>query len=333
MEMRRFFSRLILMTPLCALAASAPVRLNPVPALNFRLDVSSLTLASTEGQPLVRGQVKLRSAWRLTSETEDFGGISALGIDLGHTGPELLAISDAGGVFHLPLNLHGGDNAARMAPLPDGCSNRIQKRDQDLEALTLDAVSGDWWVALESNNKMCRFDHEMAATRAVGMPRPMRHWPATGGPEAITHLSDGRFAVFSERADDANAPITPLLIFDSDPVTPGTPFTALRYRAPEGYRPVDAVEVSSGRLLVLHRRFTLPFRFTSVITLVDIRGARAEAPISGRVIAEISNPDIAENYEGIAAQRRDDETLIWLVSDDNFFWLQRTLLLQLSWAG
>jgi hypothetical protein len=47
----------------------------------------------------------------------------------------------------------------------------------------------------------------------------------------------------------------------------------------------------------------------------------------------LSSPLVADNFEGIAVRRsKPDETLIYIVSDDNFHALQRTLLLMFSLA-
>jgi hypothetical protein len=51
----------------------------------------------------------------------------------------------------------------------------------------------------------------------------------------------------------------------------------------------------------------------------------------GQVLAELRPPLVGENFEGIAVRRgARGRVLIYLVSDDNFNALQRTLLLQFS---
>ena len=51
------------------------------------------------------------------------------------------------------------------------------------------------------------------------------------------------------------------------------------------------------------------------------------AELAPKIIARLSNSLTIDNFEGIAARRNDaGETLIYILSDDNFSLLQRTLL-------
>jgi hypothetical protein len=50
--------------------------------------------------------------------------------------------------------------------------------------------------------------------------------------------------------------------------------------------------------------------------------------LEGRVIAEFLPPVTVDNFEGVAVRRGEDgETLVYVLSDDNFNPDQRTLLL------
>ena len=53
----------------------------------------------------------------------------------------------------------------------------------------------------------------------------------------------------------------------------------------------------------------------------------AGAPIVGEELAQIGSPLAPDNFEGVAARRASDgRTLIYLLSDDNFSILLRTVL-------
>ena len=54
-------------------------------------------------------------------------------------------------------------------------------------------------------------------------------------------------------------------------------------------------------------------------------------PIPTRLLAEFGNAIPRDNYEGIAVTTDDDGQFVWLISDDNFMAIQRTLLLKLRW--
>jgi hypothetical protein len=52
--------------------------------------------------------------------------------------------------------------------------------------------------------------------------------------------------------------------------------------------------------------------------------------VRGRVIATLRRPLVHDNFEGLAISRERGRTIVWLVSDDNQLFLQRTLLLKFA---
>ena len=47
----------------------------------------------------------------------------------------------------------------------------------------------------------------------------------------------------------------------------------------------------------------------------------------GPVLIELKLPGTTDNFEGVAAEERDGKTRLYILSDDNFNPMQRTLLL------
>ena len=105
---------------------------------------------------------------------------------------------------------------------------------------------------------------------------------------------------------------------------------------PVGFRltgifvPVGAATRDDGMVFLLERRFTFIGGVGTRISMVpgvDIVPGRI---FESREIAQIAPPLVADNFEGIAVRRGEaGETLIYIVSDDNFHDLQRNLLLLL----
>ncbi len=83
---------------------------------------------------------------------------------------------------------------------------------------------------------------------------------------------------------------------------------------------------------MLGRDLRFPFRFHSLLALVDPRRIRPAALVRAKPIATIADDVLADNYEGIAAAPdRDGRLTVWLVSDDNQQQiLQSTKLLELK---
>jgi hypothetical protein len=154
----------------------------------------------------------------------------------------------------------------------------------------------------------------------------MQAWPSNKGAECIIRLTDGRFVVIAEslEKDDTHQ----ALIFSGDPVESGTSITRFTYRPPAGYRVTDGVQLPDGRLIVLNRWVGLPSGFSAKLAVVDPATIASGEIISAKVIATISSPLLIDNMEGISVTKDGAETVIWLISDNNFSVFQRTLLMK-----
>jgi hypothetical protein len=72
----------------------------------------------------------------------------------------------------------------------------------------------------------------------------------------------------------------------------------------------------------------LPFRWSTVLTLIDLRGVKPDAVVAGREVARFAAPLTVDNFEGLAVTREGAATTLWMVSDDNQSIVQRTLLMK-----
>jgi hypothetical protein len=213
----------------------------------------------------------------------------------------------------------------RLVPLPDGPGPATRKSNRDTESMWLE---GPWlWVGFEKHNMVWRYRRADLRASAAARPEPMRRWRANAGPEAMARLADGRFLVFGEGLNDAR-PESDAVLFDGDPAEPATPAHSLRYRRVPGYRVTDAAILPDGRLLILSRRFAWLEGLSAVLVLADPRGLRADATIEGREIARLQPPLTVDNMEALSVTVENGRTIVWIASDDNFFPLQRTLLLK-----
>ena len=118
------------------------------------------------------------------------------------------------------------------------------------------------------------------------------------------------------------------LLFAGDPVARPDRSVGFGYLPPPGYDPSDAVELPDGRVIVLNRKLAMPFAWSAILTLIDRRAMTQGAIVRGREIARLAPPLTVDNFEGLAVTREGGATILWMVSDDNLFLLQRTLLLK-----
>jgi hypothetical protein len=271
------------------------------------------------------GETEIVGAWWVTSPYPGFGSFSAL-VSLG--GDRLLAASDAGRMFAF-----SAPGAAQAPPRMDFFAGRSEPNKflVDIEALTRNPRSGQIWAAYEGANSIERFG---AGFRSTGLVRPaaMRGWPGNTGPETLLRLADGRFLVISEaHASWRGGPFTALL-FPGDPVDGAEP-VEFRFEGIGRLRPVDAAQLPDGRVLVLLRSFhVFPPGFENRIVVADPAEIAAGRVWRGREIAAIGAPLPSDNFEGLAITPAADGKIdLWLISDDNFSVIQRTLVLQLRW--
>ncbi len=89
--------------------------------------------------------------------------------------------------------------------------------------------------------------------------------------------------------------------------------------------------LASGELLVLERKFSLVEGLGIRIRRIPLTSLAPGALVDGPAIFEADLGDEVDNMEGIDAHvTPEGDTVLTMVSDDNFSLIQRTLLLQFT---
>lgn len=260
------------------------------------------------------------AGWSVTSNDWRFGGLSAFHVE----GRAALAFSDAGWRVRFPLPVRAGRARAELGPLPQAPGSADNKADRDIEAL---AVHGPFaWLALERRNMVLRYERAGWRAAAAAAPPGMAEWRANRGGEAMLRLPDGRFLILSE----GSGGISEALMVFGDPAVAGTKAVTMRYRPPAGFRITDAAMLPDGRILFLNRRIHLIGGMSAKLTVGPIPATRPGGLIEGEEIAHLRRPMPVDNMEGLSVAREGGRTILWMVSDDNYNGLQRTLLLKFA---
>ncbi|HKY81298.1 MAG TPA: esterase-like activity of phytase family protein [Sphingobium sp.] len=282
-------------------------------------------------RPAVRrvGALDYLAGWQLTSPHRGFGGISSLLVD---GRGQILALGDSGTLMGFAIQPGRDMRHPFIAPLPI----RPEDREQpwwawDSESLARDAETGRYWVGFEMLQRICRYAPGFARVEACRTWPEIEAWPETGSIEAMARLPDGRFVAIAEMGVTSDGSHD-MLLFSGDPAESGTPPPLhLRYVPPRGYRPTDAVALRGRRLLVLNRRLTLQDLFTGTLASIDLPAApRSGDRIKAHTLARLAPPLLADNFEGVTVTRESSRTIVWIVSDDNHEFFQRTLLLKFA---
>ena len=266
------------------------------------------------------GALNFRRGWHLTSPDPRFGGLSAMRIE----GSRVTALSDSGLVLEFPLpSADNRPGRVRLTPL-QGPGPAYRKSNRDTESLVL--RDGKAWVGFERHNMIWRYRSADWRAEAAARPPSLRHWRRNSGAESLVALSGGRFLAIAEGAEDSG--FSEMILFHGDPAMVGTASTSLRYRRAAGFRPTDAALLPGNRLLVLNRRVSLFGGMAAKLVVVDLTALRPSGVVEGREIAELRSPLQVDNAEALSVSREAGRIIVRIASDDNFFPLQRTLLLE-----
>jgi hypothetical protein len=283
------------------------------------------------------GRLAFRGAVQLRSTDPMFGGISALRAGKATpSGVQLLGLTDAGNWLAFETVERDGRlvgvQHAHLAPLrqADGAAPRT-KAEGDAEALEWNPLTGAASIVYEQDHRIAHFagidagnPASLAATPIrIERLTPMAGWPLNGGGEAVAALPDGTRIVISERREAADGSHIALL-------SQGGQTREIALAGVANHSPTDAVALDATHILVLHRRFDLAGQ-GAALSLVDLAPAfdgAAETPLPMQLLARWQAPVALDNMEGLAVHRDGNRRFVYIVSDDNFSSLQRTLLMK-----
>jgi hypothetical protein len=134
----------------------------------------------------------------------------------------------------------------------------------------------------------------------------------------------GTLIAMSERGLDANGNLIAFLVGGPAP-------GQFSVRRSEDFDISDAVLLPAGDLLILERKFSWLSGIGIRIRRIPLTSVAPGAVIDGPSIFEANLANEVDNMEGIDAHlTAEGETVLTMVSDDNFSMIQRTLLLQFA---
>jgi hypothetical protein len=283
------------------------------------------------------GSLEFRGGLVLTSPFRGFGGLSALRLD--KKGEQFVSLSDKGNWFTGRLVYKdqrlAGLADVKSAPMLDSNGRRLAARGWfDTESLAFDGTAA--YVGLERVNQILRFDFSKGRIHSRGevvpVPEGVSRLPFNKGLETLVFVPKGpplggTLIAISEAGLDAAGNIQGFLIGGPSPGQ----FTVVRTKK---FDISDAALLPSGDLLLLERKFSMLEGVGIRIRRVPLASVIPDAVIDGPTIFEVDLGYEIDNMEGIDTHVTDSgETVVTMVSDDNFSVIQRTLLLQFTLAG
>lgn len=301
--------------------------------------VQSSRVALYPGNPAERraGALLYRGGLVLSSTNRAFGGWSDLAVSA--DGSEILAISDEAHWLRARLSYDArGDLASladgEIAPMLNLQGRPMQDKEGDAEGLTLERpndVRGTVAVSFERNVRIWRYDlsHGFGA-KPVNVPigswvKPLHDNEQL---EAITLFKPDTLMAFAETKVNPGDDL--LAAMEAYPNQGGQPTTRMLSVVPHDPFAITSVaNAPDGGLFLLERRFSILGGVGMEIRHIPAGEVHEGARMNGEVLANLSFQDAnIDNMEGLAVRRGPKgETLLYIISDDNYSPLQRTLLL------
>lgn len=283
------------------------------------------------------GALAFRSGLVLEAEGAGFGGFSALWRS--SDGRQLVALADnaqwlTAGVETSDGRLSGLSKAV-LAPVLGATGLPLRKtRFYDTEGFAI--AGGTAYVAIERSHAVMRFDWGRDGVRSRGQPIPMPReaagLPGNSGLEAIGVAPPGSplagaLVAIAERASDGESAPTRGFVLS------GPRQGAFEVARADNYDVTDMAFLPGGDLLLLERAFSLLGGLGARLRRIPAGAIRPGARIDGPVIFQSEGSQQIDNMEGICVHREGGETIVTLISDDNFRSFQRTLMLEFALVG
>jgi hypothetical protein len=245
-----------------------------------------------------------------------FGGYSGLVVEDG--GTRFLAVSDRGTWARGTLEREDGRIVAAHLDA-SGALHEISGRplggdDVDAEGLALDREG--------------RYDDIGGPAADVRPHRDFRRLQSNSGLEALAFGADGTLYAIPERSGALDRPFPVYRLRTDQPE--GRWDKRLKLRRDGSFLPVDADFGPDGDLYLLERDFGWMSGFATRIRRFELgpRGVEGETTLLETPFGEL------DNMEGMSVWRDPDgRTRVTLISDDNFFPLQRTIFVEYVLAG
>ena len=267
-----------------------------------------------EIEPAELNGLRLRGAVELASSHPAVGGISGMLIE----GRTLLALTDRG--WLLPSRLVDDGAGLRPAggqiePLLNEEGKRLRAHGEDAEALA--RAGGRLAVAFERQHRVVILDG-VRPWRTV-RDRRFERLRFNGGLEALATLPDGRLIAIAEEPAEGGFPV--VLLDEGGVVATG----ALPQSGPHLVTGADLGP--DRRLYLLRRHFSLLTGFSARIERYRLGPDGFPRPETREPLAAFESGSGIDNMEAIALWQDGASTRLAIASDDNFMFLQRTLLI------
>ena len=301
------------------------------------IDATPVTSFDNRDPSKVRfGNLEFRGGLALESKYPAFGGISGIHVEPG--GNRFIAVTDKGSWLRGRIIYRDGRPAGiadtEMAPILGQDGRPLAARGwYDTESLA--ERDGILYVGIERVEQIVRFDYRrdglLARGQPINVPADFKTLTYNKSLECVAAPQHGSLAgeliAVSEKSLDAAGNLRSFVLGTNR-------VTRFSVKRTDEFDVSDCTILPPDDLLLLERRFSFVRGIAIRIRRVPISSLKEGVVVDGRTMIEADLAYEIDNMEGISIHRTTGgETIITIVSDDNFSVLQRNLLLQFAVVG
>jgi len=323
--------RLILGAAVLAACTAFPAAAKDAKTRKPEVAVETLILDPDNPAETRVGRLTWLNGIRLWSNHWLFGGFS--GLEVSPDGSKLLTASDRGTWWTTTLELKDGVPAGigenALHDMPDAQGQALEEGENDSEGMAF-APDGSVHVSFERHHRIIHYrlpdpsdwgTLSKAKSEILPPPAELETAPPNGGLEALALLDDTTLFTLTESLRAGKGYNRGWLIRNGR-------WEPFEYKRTEPYDPTDAKRLPNGDMLVLERRFSMLGGLGARLCVIARATIKPGAKLDCRTVAELRPPHPIDNMEGLAVRQNEKgETIVYMISDDNFSRMQRTVLL------
>ncbi len=279
-------------------------------------------------------KTEMITATELDAEHSDFGGFS--GMALKSDGSKLYAITDRARFLEAEpeANKKGGISCLRnvkLTPIRGTSGNTLTGSYLDSEGMTFgNKKETKIWISFERRPRVIEYnlnEEKKVPVRELTQPEIKSELTYNESYEAVRLLRNGEILLFPEYLPEKKKPENLRGYY----LTKADRWKQVRIiQADAGRYVTDILELKTGDILTIERAFSVLTGPTVKLRRFKRKEFFSGVPQKGEILAAFNLKTGTDNFEAAASLPVADGELIYLMSDDNFIGLQKTLLITLK---
>ena len=319
------------LTTACALALALLAGCNTITSETGEQTITAVDFDPAHPGEVRIGEVVFMAGFRLQYGARFFGGLSGLWVS--PSGDRMVAVTDHGDWVSAPLSHDANGRMTGVGTITmraltgidaDSIDTILDPQERDAEGLAM-LPDGRAIVSFERRHRIWIYDRPLTDNEPMELKAPdhIVRLQSNEGIEAIEAMPDGRLIAIAE------GPIGPGLVLDLWILERNGHWRSIGYLMRDGFKVTGAAALPDGRVIVLERWFAAPGSIRNRLRELTPEQIDGTEIIDGRVIAEFTTDYNVDNFEGLSARiGPNGQTFLYMVSDDNFNFGQKTYLFQ-----